>query len=159
MTVLTDKTIGKRDFAEKVLKLFCRDPQQISRSLYLYGEPEQMEILFDAIETLFRQSHPDAVIKRRTGSALTEEVLQSILDGDRARLVSELSACDLLLVDNIQTIAHRESTMEFVYSVLDRLVCRHSCFVVSGNAALREIPGLSDRIRALLEGALVIGVN
>ncbi len=159
MTVLTDKTIGKRDFAEKVLKLFCRDPQQISRSIYLYGDSEQVGALIDAIEVQFGESHPDEVIKRRTGSALTEEVLQSILDGDRARLVSELSACDLLLVEDIQAIAYRESTMEFVYSVLDRLECRQSCFVVSGNAALREIPGLSDRIRALLEGALVIGVN
>ncbi|MHA3979522.1 chromosomal replication initiator protein DnaA [Halovulum sp. GXIMD14794] len=66
---------------------------------------------------------------------------------------------DVLMVDDVQFIAGKESTQEEFFHTFNALVDQNKQIVISGDTAPGEISGLEDRIKSRLQCGLVVDLH
>ncbi len=66
---------------------------------------------------------------------------------------------DVLMVDDVQFIAGKDSTQDEFFHTFNALVDQHKQIVISADRAPGEIDGLEDRIKSRLQWGLVVDIH
>ncbi|NBL00839.1 MAG: AAA family ATPase [Erysipelotrichia bacterium] len=69
------------------------------------------------------------------------------------------STCDVLLIDDIQYIAHKFQMQEALYQTLNELYLANKQIVVTSDVPLHQIDGLDDRLKSFLDGGLLTDIG
>ena len=108
-------------------------------------------------ETLKRR--PDARVAYMSAEKFMVEFLAAIRAKETIAFKQRLRALDLLLIDDVQFIAGKESTQEEFFHTLNELISSGRKVVISADRGPQDLAGLQDRILSRLAGGLVADID
>ena len=135
-------------------------PAEHYNPLFIYGDSGlgKTHLLY-AIAHQVRQRQPEARIVYIKGDDFTNELIASIREGKNAEFREKYRQSTLLLVDDIQFIAGKESTQEEFFHTFNSLHDAHKQIVIASDRPAKEIKSLEERLRTRFEWGLTADVQ
>ena len=135
-------------------------PAQNYNPLLIYGDSGLGKThLIYAIANVIRRNDPRSKIAYVKGDDLTNELVDAIREGKTAEMREKYRQADLLLVDDIQFIAGKESTQEEFFHTFNSLHDAHKQIVIASDRPAKEIKSLEERLRTRFEWGLTADVQ
>ena len=147
-------------FAFAAAQAVAANPSGAYNPLFIYGGSGLGKThLLTAIQTEIKRTHPDFVIMYVTCEQFTNELIAAIRAGSTEDFRMKYRVADLLLVDDIQFIAGKESTQEEFFHTFNSLHDAHKQIVLTSDRPPKEIKTLDDRLRSRFESDLIADVQ
>jgi chromosomal replication initiator protein len=135
-------------------------PGQAYNPLFLYGPPGVGKThLLHAIGNYIALHDSSLHVRYTTVEQFTTQFtgsLQSGLIADFKRMYREP---DVLLLDDVQFLEHKEKTSEELFHTFDELLSNGAQVVVSSDRAPSAMPALHERLRERFEGGLLVEID
>ena len=147
-------------FAFAAAQAVAANPSGAYNPLFIYGGSGLGKThLLTAIQTEIKRTHPDFVIMYVTCEQFTNELIAAIRAGSTEDFRMKYRVADLLLVDDIQFIAGKESTQEEFFHTFNSLYEAGKQIVLTSDRPPREMTKLEDRLRTRFEWGLMVDVT
>ena len=132
---------------------------EIYNPLFLYGPPGvgKTHLLY-AIANQICETNPGARVVYIKAEQFTDELVDAILGGQTAQFRKKYREADVLLVDDLQFIAGKESTQEEFYYTFNALYEHHRQIVMTADRRPGDMPTLEDRLRDRFGGGVMVGI-
>jgi chromosomal replication initiator protein len=128
--------------------------------LFLHGGTGRGKThLLHAIGHEFHRLRPRAKIIYMSAEKFTVEFLAALRANDTFRFKQRLRSVDLLMIDDVQFIAGKESTQEEFFHTMNEIMSAGRRFVISSDRAPQDLDGLEPRILSRLSWGLVADIN
>ena len=151
---------GSNEFAYAACTAVAKEPGVNYNPLFIYGGSGLGKThLLTAIQTEIKRTHPDFVIMYVTCEQFTNELIAAIRAGSTEDFRMKYRVADLLLVDDIQFIAGKESTQEEFFHTFNSLHDAHKQIVIASDRPAKEIKSLEERLRTRFEWGLTADVQ
>ncbi len=128
--------------------------------LFLYGGVGLGKThLMHAIAHESQQRNPDAKILYLSAEQFMYRFVQALRFKDTMSFKELFRSVDLLMVDDVQFIAGKDSTQDEFFHTFNALVDQNKQIVISADRAPGEIDGLEERIKSRLQWGLVVDLH
>jgi chromosomal replication initiator protein len=128
--------------------------------LFLHGGTGRGKThLLHAMGHEFHRLHPRAKIIYMSAERFTVEFLAALRANDTIKFKQQLRSADLLMIDDVQFIAGKESTQEEFFHTMNEIISGGRRFVISSDRAPQDLDGLEPRILSRLSWGLVADIN
>ncbi len=125
--------------------------------LFLYGGVGLGKThLMQAIAWEMRDNHPDLQVLYLSAEQFMYRFVQALRDRQIMDFKNLFRSVDVLMVDDVQFIAGKESTQEEFFHTFNALVDQNKQIVISADRAPGEIKDLEARISSRLQCGLVV---
>ena len=115
--------------------------------------------LMHAIGHEHRAANPDARILYMTSEKFMFEFVAAMRAKDTHSFKLRLRAADVLLIDDVQFIAGKESTQEEFFHTMNELIAAGRRLVISADRSPQSLEGIENRITSRLSCGLVADLN
>lgn len=147
-------------FAHAAALAVASNPSHSYNPLFIHGDSGLGKThLLNAIRYEVAKNHPDFHIVYVDGEAFTNEIISAIRDSSTVEFHEKYRAADLLLVDDIQFIAGKESTQEEFFHTFNTLYNSNKQIVLASDRPPKEIKSLEDRLRTRFESGLIADIQ
>jgi chromosomal replication initiator protein len=128
--------------------------------LFLHGGTGRGKThLLHAMGHEYHRLHPRAKIIYMSAERFTVEFLAALRANETIRFKQQLRSADLLMIDDVQFIAGKESTQEEFFHTMNEIISAGRRFVISSDRAPQDLDGLEPRILSRLSWGLVADIN
>ncbi|MEM9009705.1 MAG: chromosomal replication initiator protein DnaA [Pseudomonadota bacterium] len=128
--------------------------------LFLYGGVGLGKThLMHAIGWQIRAARPDYKVLYLSAEQFMYRFIQSLRDQDMMTFKGLFRSVDVLMVDDVQFIAKKESTQEEFFHTFNALIDQNKQVVISGDRSPGEMSGLEERIKSRLQWGLVADLH
>lgn len=135
-------------------------PAKAYNPLFIYGGVGLGKThLMHAIGHFVMEHKKNAKVVYTSSEKFTNEFINSIKDNKTEEFRSKYRNVDVLLIDDIQFLAGKESTQEEFFHTFNELHQNHKQIVISSDRAPKEIPTLEERLRSRFEWGLTTDVT
>jgi len=115
--------------------------------------------LLHAIGHEFHRLNPRGRIVYMSAEKFTVEFLAALRANDTFKFKQQLRSADLLMIDDVQFIAGKESTQEEFFHTMNEIISGGRRFVISSDRAPQDLDGVEPRILSRLSWGLVADIN
>jgi chromosomal replication initiator protein len=128
--------------------------------LFLYGGVGLGKThLMHAIAWETQRRNPDSRVIYLSAEQFMYRFVQALRFKDMLSFKELFRSVDLLMVDDVQFIAGKDSTQDEFFHTFNALVDQHKQIIISADRAPGEIDGLEDRIKSRLQSGLVVDLH
>jgi chromosomal replication initiator protein len=128
--------------------------------LFLHGGTGRGKThLLHAIGHEFHRLRPRAKIIYMSAEKFMVEFVAALRANDTIRFKQQLRAADLLMIDDVQFIAGKESTQEEFFHTMNEIISAGRRLVISSDRAPQDLDGIEPRILSRLSWGLVADIN
>lgn len=146
--------------AHSVAKYVSEHPGKKYNPLFIYGPPGVGKThLMYAITNKILLDKPDANITYIKGEEFTNRLVESINSGRQVQFREKYRNVDVLLIDDVQFIAGKNSSQEELFHTFNTLYEEHKQIILTSDRPPREMKGLEDRIRSRFEGGMMADIQ
>ena len=147
-------------FAHAAAQAVALKPAGSYNPLFIHGGSGlgKTHLLF-AICNEIKKNDPDIRILYTKGENITIELIEAISKGTMAEFRAKYRQVDVLLIDDIQFIAGKQSTQEEFFHTFDALHQANKQIVLSSDRPPREIATLTERLRSRFEMGLLADIQ
>ncbi|MCT4555173.1 MAG: chromosomal replication initiator protein DnaA [Pelagimonas sp.] len=128
--------------------------------LFLYGGVGLGKThLMHAIAWELRARNPELVVLYLSAEQFMYRFVQSLRERKMMDFKEMFRSVDVLMVDDVQFIAGKDSTQEEFFHTFNALVDQNKQIIISADRAPDEIKDLENRIRSRLQSGLVVDLH
>ncbi len=115
--------------------------------------------LMHAIGQEYRARQPDAQILYMSAEKFMFEFVSALRAKDTHSFKQRLRAADVLMIDDVQFIAGKDSTQEEFFHTMNELISAGRRLVISADRSPQNLDGIENRILSRLSWGLVADIN
>ena len=147
-------------FAHAAALSVANTPGKIYNPLFIYGHSGLGKThLLMAIQKEIKQLHPDKNIIYTSGEHFTNELINCLRTKTNYSFREKYRSCDVLLVDDIQFIADKESTQEEFFHTFVELHKDGKQIVLTSDRPPKEMLTLKERLLTRFESGLIADIT
>lgn len=147
-------------FAHAASLAVAANPAGAYNPLFIYGNSGlgKTHLLY-AICNDIKKTHPQMKTLYIKGDDFTNELIEAIKKNTTGEFHNKYRKTDILLVDDIQFIAGKDSTQEEFFHTFNALYEAKKQIVLTSDRPPKEIQTLEDRLRTRFEWGLIADIN
>ncbi len=115
--------------------------------------------LLHAIGHEFHRLRPRAKIVYMSAEKFMVEFVAALRANETIQFKQQLRSADLLMIDDVQFIAGKESTQEEFFHTMNEIISAGRRLVISSDRAPQDLDGIEPRILSRLSWGLVADIN
>ena len=147
-------------FAHAACMAVATKPATLYNPLFIYGNSGLGKThLLRAIYNSISQNYPEMTIIYIKGDDFTNEMIDAIRHGTTQDFHERYRKADILLVDDIQFIAGKDSTQEEFFHTFNSLYEAHRQIVLTSDRPAKDIATLEERLLTRFEWGLTADVQ
>ncbi len=151
---------SSNQFAYAAAQAVAANPSGAYNPLFIYGNSGLGKThLLSAIQFEIHKTHPDFNIVYVDCEKFTNEIITAIRSGTTEQFRLKYRAADVLLIDDIQFIAGKESTQEEFFHTFNTLHASGKQIVLASDRPAKEIKSLEERLRTRFEWGLTADIQ
>ncbi|WP_263854099.1 chromosomal replication initiator protein DnaA [Sphingomonas parva] len=128
--------------------------------LFLHGGTGRGKThLLHAIGHEFHRQRPRAKIIYMSAEKFMVEFVAALRANETIQFKQQLRSADLLMIDDVQFIAGKESTQEEFFHTMNEIISAGRRLVISSDRAPQDLDGIEPRILSRLSWGLVADIN
>lgn len=153
--------VGKsNEFARAAAMSVANNPSNEYNPLFIYGPSGLGKThLLCAIIDRISQNFPDYKIVSVKGEDFTNQMIDSISRGITAEFRDKYRKSDVLLIDDIQFIAGKDSTQEEFFHTFNSLYEDHKQIILTSDRPPKDIKLLENRLKTRFESGLIADIQ
>jgi chromosomal replication initiator protein len=147
-------------FAHAASMAVASKPASLYNPLFIYGNSGlgKTHLLY-AIRSEINRTHPDLNIIYIKGDEFTNELIEAIRRGTTGDFHNRYRRADVLLVDDIQFIAGKDSTQEEFFHTFNTLYEAKKQIVLTSDRPPKDIQTLEERLLTRFEWGLTADIQ
>ncbi|MEX1307978.1 MAG: chromosomal replication initiator protein DnaA [Eubacteriales bacterium] len=147
-------------FAHAASVAVAERPGLTYNPLFIYGGVGLGKThLMQAIANYVKQQYEQANIMYVTSESFMNELISSIQTNRNVEFRNKYRNVDVLLIDDIQFIAGRESTQEEFFHTFNALYETNKQIIISSDKPPQDIPSLEDRLSSRFQWGLLADIQ
>jgi len=147
---------GSNEFTFACSQAIAASPGKNYNPFFLYGGVGLGKThLIQSIGNQVLATWPDKKVLYTTGEKITGAYVESTQNRTVEDLKTLYSRLDLLIIDDIQFIAGKTKTQEFIFAVFNEMHNRNKQVVCTSDRPPKAIPTLEERLQSRLEGGML----
>ncbi|GAB1467826.1 chromosomal replication initiator protein DnaA [Candidatus Cloacimonadota bacterium] len=152
-----DFVVGKNNnFASSAAKAVAESPGYTYNPLFIYGESGMGKThLMQAVGNFVAKEGRNCSIYYTTSEAFTNEMIDGIRSNKMPDFRAKFRKVDLLLVDDIHFLSHKEGTQEEFFHTFNALFDNKKQIVLTSDRPPKDIPDLEKRLVTRFESGLL----
>lgn len=137
-----------------------QDPGHSYNPLFLYGGVGVGKThLAQAVGRLILEKNPEARVFFCPGEQFTNEIIEAIRQKATPRFRQKYRSLQLLIVDDIQFIAGKQTVQEEFFHTFNSVVSAGGQIILTSDRPPSDIQNLEDRLRSRFSGGLIVDVQ
>lgn len=151
---------GSNKFAHAACVAVAARPATDYNPLFIYGPSGlgKTHLLYSITNEITRRK-PDTKVIYIKGEDFTNQLIESIKDQSTDRFRTKYRSCDILLIDDIQFIAGKNSTQEEFFHTFNALYEEHKQIILASDRPPTEIKTLEYRLKTRFEWGLIADIQ
>lgn len=146
--------------AHAAAEAVARKPSESFNPLFVYGGVGLGKThLMQATGYAIVQNHPQKRVAYLSAEQFVNIFIDAIKRNARLSFQATFRNVDVLLIDDIQFLAGKESTQEEFFHTFNALYNRHKQIVISSDRPPKDIPTIEDRLRSRFEWGLLVDIG
>ena len=147
-------------FAHAACVAVATRPASDYNPLFIYGSSGlgKTHLLY-AITNELKAKKPDTKIIYIKGDEFTNQLVESLKDQKMDRFRAKYRSCDVLLIDDIQFIAGKNSTQEEFFHTFNALYEEHKQIILTSDRPPSDIKTLEYRLKTRFEWGLIADIQ
>jgi chromosomal replication initiator protein len=147
-------------FTSAAAHAVSENPGQVYNPLFIHGASGLGKThILHAVGHETKRLKPDALVYYVSAERFTNEMIFAIQHGQTQAFRDKYRGVDVLLVDDVQFLAGKESTQEEFFHTFNALRDAHKQIVVTADQAPKDISGLEDRLISRFNQGLVADIQ
>jgi chromosomal replication initiator protein len=147
-------------FAHAAAKAVASTPSKSYNPLFIYGGSGMGKThLIHAIGHAVMQRWPSMRLVYTTGERFVNEMVYCLRGGRMTSFQAHYRTADILLIDDIHTVAGKERTQEEFFHTFNTLYDHQKQLVMSSDSLPKDMKGLVERLRTRFEWGLMVDVQ
>lgn len=153
--------IGKaNEVAATAAKTLASADKVAFNPLFIHGGTGRGKThLLHAIGQTFLALNPAARVVSMSAEKFMVEFIRALRENDTFGFKAKLRSADLLLIDDVQFIAGKDSTQEEFFHTMNEIITAGRRLVITSDRAPQDLDGIAPRILSRLSWGLVADIN
>jgi chromosomal replication initiator protein len=153
--------VGKANEVAATAARTLATAEQVSfNPLFIHGGTGRGKThLLHAIGHTFEERFPGRRIVSMSAEKFMVEFIRALKENDTIGFKSRLRGADLLLIDDVQFIAGKDSTQEEFFHTMNEIIGAGKRLVITSDRAPQDLDGIAPRILSRLSWGLVADIN
>ena len=151
---------SSNEFAHAAARAVADKPGQTYNPLFIYGKTGLGKThLMQAVASNIKQTNNESTVMFVKSEPFLNELINAIRTSKTEEFRKRYRKADVLLIDDIQFIAGKESTQEEFFHTFSELYENNKQIILSSDKPPKEISKLEERLRSRFEGGLIADIQ